>query len=348
VEAARVSNNHTGACVILFRLNRLSRGFVSVALIVFISALTAPRPIVGAIAEPAESQTDGQPSLAEQLGYPKNAKLLIVHGDDMAVAHSVDVATTKALEAGSVNSASIMVPCPWFSEVAAYARAHPDADLGLHLVLTSEWSTYRWGPTAPKDKVPSLLAHDGYLYPTEDEAAKHIDPKEAEVEIRAQVQRALAFGIRPTHLDSHMGTLTQTRSLLEAYLRVGHDYNLPLRLTRETGDRPEASGLLTFRDVVFDREITITPDVPVSGWAEFYRNSIKTLRPGVTEFVIHLAYDDAEMRAITVDHPDWGSAWRQRDYDFFTSEECKKLLAENDVKLITWREIGRLPQKSAR
>jgi chitin disaccharide deacetylase len=286
-------------------------------------------------------------TLAERLGYPKTAKLLIIHADDLGVAHSVDVATTKALETGSVNSGSIMVPCPWFSDIAAYARAHPQVDLGLHLVLTSEWATYRWGPVMTRDKVTSLLAPDGYLYPTEDEAAKHIQSQEAEREIRAQVERALAFGIHPTHLDSHMGTLTQTRELLDAYLRVGRDYRLPLRITREIADRPESAGLINSDDVVIDREITITPNVPASGWADFYRKSIKSLEPGVTEFVIHLAYDDAEMRAITVGHPDWGAAWRQRDFDFFTSSECKNLLQESGVELITWREIGKLLKEPA-
>ncbi|HUK90784.1 MAG TPA: polysaccharide deacetylase family protein [Blastocatellia bacterium] len=323
---------------------RLTRATAkSVCVIVVAATLTLMVPGLTRVArKPAGGHQHGQPSLAERLGYPKTAKLLIIHADDLGLAHSVDAASWKALETGSVNSASVMVPCPWFSEAAEYAQAHPDADLGLHLVLTSEWAAYHWGPVLSIGRVRSLLNRDGYLYPTEEEAAKHIDPAEAELEIRAQVERALAFGMRPTHLDSHMGTLIQNRPLLEVYLRAGHDYHLPLRLTREVADRPEAAGLLTPSDIVIDREITITPDVQASGWADFYRTSLKTLGAGVTEFVIHLAYDDSEMRAITVNHPDWGAAWRRRDYDFFTSEECRKVLQENGIKLITWREIGRL------
>src|SRR6185295_11672984 len=110
-------------------------------------------------------------SLPERLGYPADAKLLIVHADDLGVAHSVDAATIKAFESGLVSSGSIMVPCPWLPEIAAYARSHPDADLGLHLTLTSEWKSYRWGPVLSKDRVSALLDNSSYFYLTESEAA---------------------------------------------------------------------------------------------------------------------------------------------------------------------------------
>src|SRR5687767_13457717 len=85
-------------------------------------------------------------TLAERLGYPRDAKLLIVHADDLGMAHSVNAASIRGLESGLINSASIMVPCPWFPEIAEYARKNPQADLGLHLTLTSEWTDFRWGP----------------------------------------------------------------------------------------------------------------------------------------------------------------------------------------------------------
>src|SRR5687767_12588442 len=145
---------------------------------------------------------DSTKTLAERLGYSRDAKLLIVHADDLGMAHSVNAASIKAMETGLVNSASIMVPCPWFPEIAAYARRNPNADLGLHLTLTSEWELFRWGSVLSKDRVPTLFDRTGYLYVTEDVAAANIDPKEAEAEIRAQIERARAFGIQPTHLDS--------------------------------------------------------------------------------------------------------------------------------------------------
>jgi predicted glycoside hydrolase/deacetylase ChbG (UPF0249 family) len=282
-------------------------------------------------------------TLAERLGYPKDAKLLIVHADDLGMTHSVNAATMKAFESGLVTSGSIMVPCPWLTEIAAYARANPQADLGLHLTLTSEWTQFRWGPVTSKDRVASLLDKDGYFRLTETEAAQNANPKEVELEIRAQVERAKALGIVPTHLDSHMGTLYQSKELFDVFLRVARDYKLPVRVAKEWGPRIELlQASITPNDVFIDRILDINPSVAPQDWARFYSDAIRKLQPGVTEVVIHLAYDDGEMRGATFDHPNWGAAWRQRDFEFFTSDAFRKLLEENQIKLITWRELGKL------
>ena len=105
-------------------------------------------------------------TVAERLGLPADTKLLILHADDLGVAHSVNAASFDALDKGAISSASIMMPTPWVTEVATYARQHPNADLGLHLTLTSEWLTYRWGSVESKDKVPSLLDSTG-TFPSE-------------------------------------------------------------------------------------------------------------------------------------------------------------------------------------
>ncbi|HKV39114.1 MAG TPA: polysaccharide deacetylase family protein [Blastocatellia bacterium] len=320
-------------------------GFVLPVSVIFMLGGLGLQSVSKTSAAVTEAQ-DNAKTLAERLGYSADAKLLIVHADDLGVAHSVDAASTRAFDIGSVSSGSIMVPCPWLAEIADYAKGHPEADLGLHLTLTSEWEFYRWGPVSSKDKVPTLLDHDGYLYPTEAGAAAHIDPKEAESEIQEQVDRAIAFGIRPTHLDSHMGTLFQTKPLFDALMRVAHQYKLPVLISRDFFT--QASFIkdgMGSNDIAIDHIITIGPDVSAEHWADFYRDAIKNLKPGVTQFVIHLAYDDDEMRAITKNHPNWGAAWRQRDFDFFTSQECAKLLDENKVKLITWRQIGKLLEK---
>jgi predicted glycoside hydrolase/deacetylase ChbG (UPF0249 family) len=146
-------------------------------------------------------------SLNSRLGYPDDAKLLIIHADDLAVSHSENRASFEAMKMGSVNSGSIMVPCPWLHEVAAFVSANPEHDLGLHLTLTSEWKHYKWSPVA-------LLPHDSGL--TDSLGYMHIDcaamgalatPATVETELRAQIARAKRAGIEPTHFDSHMGCL---------------------------------------------------------------------------------------------------------------------------------------------
>lgn len=286
-------------------------------------------------------------TLLERLGYPPDAKLLIVHADDLGMAHSINVASIKGLESGLVSSASIMIPCSWLPEIAAYARTHPEADFGLHLTLTSEWSLYRWGPVLSKERVPSLLDSSGYLYPTETDAAAHIDPKEAEAEIRAQIARAIALGIQPTHLDSHMGTLYQNQALFETLFRVARDNKMLIRVSKEWfAVAPFLPSLLGPDDVVVNRVISIEPGVTAEGWSKYYADAIKHLQPGITEMIVHLAYDDEEMRGLAFDHPNWGSEWRQRDFQFVTSDAFRRLLRENNVKLVTWREVGKLMRKS--
>ncbi len=306
------------------------------------------------IAYPAKVLCQAEPSpsipaktLVERLGYPRDTKLLIVHGDDLGMAHSINAASIKAFETGLVSSGSIMVPCAWLPEIAAYARSHPQADLGLHLTLTSEWSLYRWGPVLGKDRVPTLLDSSGYFYPLESEAAAHIDVKEAEAEVRAQIARAKALGIQPTHLDSHMGTLYQSKALFEILFRVARENKLPVRVSQQMF--ASASFLPTILqpdDVVIDSIITIEPSVTPEGWSKYYTDAIKNLQPGVSEMVVHLAYDDEEMKGVAFDHPNWGAAWRQRDFEFLTSDAFRKLLQENNVRLTTWREVGKLAGRS--
>jgi len=289
----------------------------------------------------AHAQSGGK-SLAEKLGYPRDSKLLMVHADDVGVTHSVNAATIKALDTGLVNSASLMVPCPWFPEIADYAKSHPAVDFGLHLTLTSERVSYRWSPVASNDKVPSLVDENGYFH-HDWTATTRIDPKEVELELRAQIDRAYAMGVRPTHLDSHQYRLYENgKDLFEVVLRLAHDYKLPVFVARDWfADHPYLESSLTSADIVLDHTVTIAPSVPPEKWTEFYKTALKNLQPGVTEFVIHLAFADDEMKAATRERDTWGAAWRQRDFDFFTSQEFRHLLQEQNIKLVTWRELAR-------
>src|SRR5580693_1959990 len=281
-------------------------------------------------------------TLVERLGYPPGTKLLVVHADDLGETHSVNAAAIKALEGGMINSASLMVPCPWFPEIADYAKSHPDVDFGLHLTLTSERVYYRWGPVASKDEVPSLVDANGYFH-LNWTGPPSINAKEVELELRAQIERALAMGVRPTHLDSHQYRLFENgKDIFQSVLRVAHEYKLPVFLVRDWfAERPYLESSLSPDDLVVDHTVTIEPGVAPEKWAEFYSKALKSLEPGVTVFIIHLAFDDEEMRAATRERDTWGAAWRQRDFNFFTSEQFRALVREQNIKLVTWRELAR-------
>ena len=290
----------------------------------------------------AVSTLQGQTkTIAERLGHPANAKLLIIHADDLGAAHSIDRASFDALDKGTISSASIMIPTPWVTEVATYAKAHPNADLGLHLTITSEWDTYRWGSVAPADKVPSLLEPTGTFPSDVPPVVARAKAAEVEREIRAQIDRAIALGIRPTHVDSHMGALFSSPELFATYVRVARAYRLPFLALR--GDRrvkPQPPLLET--DVLLDTVIIASPEVPRDRWKEFYLREIANLKPGVTELIVHLGRDDSELQAVTVNHEPYGSAWRQRDTDVVNSPEFRKALVDNRVIVITWRDLQKL------
>ncbi len=284
------------------------------------------------------SATTAQTTLQEKLGYPKDAKLLIIHADDLGVSHSENEASIQALEYGSVSSASIMVPTPWFPEIAAYAQAHPKADLGLHITLTSEWKNLKWTTVAGKETVPELINHNGFMFSAVDSVLRSSNAEEIEKELRAQIERAKQFGVDFTHFDSHMGTLYAKPDFMKVLIKLGHEYKVPVMLNKPVLFMTDISVNET-DDALLDSIYIENPPDYKSGTQAFYTKVLNSVKPGVSLIILHAAYDDREMKAVTIDHPDYGSAWRQADFDFFTSKECKNLLSKNNIHVITWREI---------
>ncbi len=276
-----------------------------------------------------------QQNIAEQLGYPADTRLLIIHADDLGVSHSENMASISAMENGCVNSASIMVPCPWFPEIARYASGK-NMDFGLHLTITSEWDNYKWGPVSSRNQVGSLLNRQGYFYASVDSVRSHALPGEVETEIRNQVLKALAAGIDVTHLDTHMGALGATPEIISVYLKAGREFRLPVLLTPEI---KQTGIVLTNRDVVLDKLFMASPENYEEGLSSFYEEVLSSLEPGLNCLLIHSAYENQEMQAVTINHEAYGAHWRQLDYDFFTSDKCSDLIRENNIVLVTWKEI---------
>lgn len=290
-----------------------------------------------------QSYGQNRKNLAEKLGYPKNAKLLIIHADDAGVSHAENMATISVFEKKDITSTSIMVPSPWFPEIAKYAKAHPEFDFGIHITLTSEWKNYRWQGVLPYNIIPSLIDKEGYFYPSEKDIAKYANPNEVEKEVRAQIKRALLFGINLTHLDSHMGSIFQTPALFEVYLKLGREFKLPVFIPMNMiTQHPQLKKMIPLETILVDNLYMMSQGVKPKNWFQAYRKMIESMPPGLNELIVHIAFDNDEMRAITFGHPNYGVAWRQRDYNFITDSNFKKMLKENSIILVNWSQIKKL------
>ncbi|MFH6944672.1 polysaccharide deacetylase family protein [Flavobacterium sp. FlaQc-50] len=284
-------------------------------------------------------------NLSQKLGYPEETKLLLIHADDAGLSHSENRATIQALEAGFVNSYSIMMPCPWSFEMVNYAKNNPQFEHGVHLTLTCEWENYKFGPVAPISEVSSLVDKNGHFYKSRADFFSNAKATEVKKELRAQIERALHFGLQPTHLDSHMYSVGVSPEFLEIYKALGKEYNLAVFLNKAFIE----SVNLTNESFDFENDIVVEHlhighyDYFVKDeQKKYYSSVLDNMAPGLNAILIHPAFDDDEMKAVTINHPNFGSKWRQIDLEYFTSPECKLKLEANNIQLITWKEIKEL------
>jgi predicted glycoside hydrolase/deacetylase ChbG (UPF0249 family) len=276
-------------------------------------------------------------SVAERLGHPPDARLLVIHADDFGMSHSMNRAIIEAFEQRWVTSSSVMVPCPWFPEAATFARTHPEACLGVHLTLNSEWTTFRWGPLLGRDAVPSLVDAEGYLPLLETQVVEQASVPHVEAELRAQIDTAKRAGIAVTHLDSHMLTLLRSPALFSTYVELSRRYAVPIHTapvpTIPRDDLPLACRLI-------DGACEADPSFLSGSWLEGYQRVLAKLGPGAHVLTVHLGYDDDEMRGASADHPNWGAAWRRRDLDLVASDAFRRFLGDEGFVLVSWRDLA--------
>lgn len=280
--------------------------------------------------------------LISSIGFAQEStgKRLILHCDDLGVSHSVNQAAIDLYEKGLITSASIMVPTPFFIEIARYGVEHPDFDLGLHLTLTSEWENYKWGPVSGREKVPSLLDNNGYLYATSEEVVKNARPEEVEIELKAQIEMALSHGLKPTHFDSHMGVLFSP-SLFEVYLKVGAEYGIPVFVPKKQlmAGYPDLAEGVNTENFKINSYWGADPNISPENWTQAYIDFVETLTEGTTLMIIHLGYDNAELEYMMGKEIGWGSAWRQRDTEAILDQRFINAIKENDVVLTNYKEL---------
>jgi chitin disaccharide deacetylase len=281
------------------------------------------------------------PALRE-LGFTAEDRVVIIHADDVGMCGATIDAFLDLTDHGTISAGSVMVPCPWFPQVASCCRTRADLDIGLHLTLTSEWDGYRWAPISTCDPACGLIDQDGYLHRTQDHWP-HLDPPAIHTETHAQVHRALTAGLDLTHLDSHMFALLQP-ALAGQYVQLGFDHHLPVFMTRQS---PWAStaittweehGLPIFDHLPgFDHPATMSRSDPTAHWFDLTIRLLDRIPPGLSYLVVHPAKDTPELRAIT-------PYWRRRvaDYETFRDDRLARHLRTSGIQVIGWRPLREL------
>jgi len=283
--------------------------------------------------------------LEEKLGFTEGTKLLIIHADDAGLSHSENMATVQSLEKDFVNSYSMMVPCPWFYEMATYAKSHPEFDYGLHLTLTCEWENYKFGPVLPVSKVPSLVDQNGYFFKKIDQLRSNATSEDVKKELEAQINKALKFGLKPTHLDSHMYSVGASPEFFQIYRELGEKYDLSIMICEQMMDAVGLSAKDNIRegDLIIDKaHYGIWEYFESGSLKDYYAQVFENLVSGLNIILIHPAFDDLEMKGITLNHPNFGSRWRQIEFESFTSMEVEAKLKKNNIELITWTDIRKI------
>lgn len=310
-----------------------------------IPAPAADRETRGSEVRGAQQGGDGSPD-----GSPR---YLIVHADDAGMCRSVNRATIDALEQGIVTSVSLMAPCPAIEEFATYAREHPERDYGAHLTLNAEFLTFRWGPVLPRAEVPSLVDPAGFLWRDEKQTAARARADEVERELGAQIERLRKLGVTLSHLDSHMGTLMTRSDLLDVYVRLGSKYQLPILFVR---DRKVVDQFQ-----VISRDVRARIDDVAATFARqklplldglymhyqvdsdcdrrtHYVNVFRNLPAGVSELIVHCAYNDGELMS---------GAMRDADRRFVTDPSARRELSRLGIELIDWKRFRLIAHATA-
>jgi predicted glycoside hydrolase/deacetylase ChbG (UPF0249 family) len=283
----------------------------------------------------------------KKLGYSDTDRLVILHTDDIGMCQASLQAYADLWEFGGISSGAIMMPCPWAKAAADYCKAHPGVDMGVHATLTAEWQTYRWSPLSTRDPGSGLTDADGFFWRSSEEAQAHGDPDAVLTELQLQVQKALAWGVDATHVDTHMGAVAHPR-FIGAYIQAATQNRLPAMIPRgnaevytEMGlDAETAAGFAAFTQQLeeqgmplVDALVSMPLDQP-EGQIEIAKKLLGEIPAGVTHFLFHPSVDTPELRAIC---PDWPS--RVANYHTFMSKEVKDFLKNSGIHVIGYRDL---------
>ena len=301
--------------------------------------------LLGVVA--AEAFGVNEKTYAERLGWAEGSRVVIFHVDDVGMSHESNVGAIEALENGVVTSWSLMMPCGWVPEIKAYLQNNPQVDVGVHLTMTSEWKNCRWFPVAGASAVPGLVDGDGYMWGSVRQVLASATADEVETEIRAQIDKAIAMGITPTHIDSHMGTVLRP-GYIERYVKVGIEKNIPVmmfgghlqhvgyeakgqeELLRQLAEKLWQAGLPVLDDLV--TEPTKSKDYAEK--KQQLKKLLKDMKPGVTQIIVHCSDAGEHFKNISGSGPA-----RLAEMKLMADPEIKEFIEKEGIVLTTWREL---------
>jgi predicted glycoside hydrolase/deacetylase ChbG (UPF0249 family) len=285
---------------------------------------------------------------AEKLGWLPGTKVLLLHMDDAGMCPEANEAVKRYISSGAVKSTAVMMPCPSSRTFVEWAKGRKDADVGVHLTLTSEWKNYRWGPLSDKGKVKGLIDPEGKLWHEVPQVIMNASASEAETEIRTQIDAMLALGLRPSHIDTHMGTLYGSSEYVKVFLKVAEEYNIPANVI-ELSD-PAVSAKFLSQGYPIDEKVlglidsyslprldnfTSVPEGSSYGEKkERFFSLVRDLSPGLTEIIFHPSVETENLKGIT-------GSWQQRVWEglMFSDPDVKKFLEDQGIVITTWKEI---------
>ena len=297
----------------------------------------------------ASSQINEEPKTwAERLGYPAGKKVIMLHADDAGMCEEANIATQNYLLNGDIQSAAAMPPCEYFDEMITWANNNPKADVGLHLTLTSEWKTYRWPSVSPVDEVPGLIDDEGKMWRSVPEVVQNASVEEIAKEVRAQIEKSIALGYRPDHIDTHMGTLYGHPEYAKAYLQIAMEYGIPAMVIdmsdplvvehyRKAGYpiNDEMIKYMSAYTLPMLDNFTSAPNADsYEEKVESFKQLIRTLRPGITEIIFHPSVETENLKSIT-------NSWQQRIWEakMFSDPDLKQFFEEEGIIFTNWKEM---------
>jgi len=285
---------------------------------------------------------------AQRLGWPAGTRVVLFHVDDAGMSYDSNRGAILALEGGVATSTSVMMPCPWVPQFVTYLKEHPEVDAGIHLTLNAEWKDYRWGPVAGKPAVPGLVDEQGCLWHSVRDVVNHASPDEVEAEVRAQVDKAMALGIRPTHLDSHMGTCLLHQPYVERYIKVGIEKRIPIlifgghmqHIGAEVAEFKPLVHMLA--EGVWQAGLPVIDDLvtqPTRGETYAQRKAellqlLSDMKPGITQIIVHCTAPTEVFQ-----HISGSGAAREAELRLMTDPEVRAFIKDKGIVLTTWREL---------